>query len=122
MSRSLVLDHLPLAPLDFQVLLVLAREALYGYAILRAVAEESEGRLRPDVGSLYRVLARLERDGLVMAVADEGAAGPTPGRPRRYYRITARGHEVAQAEAARLRRVLEIAAARQLLPVTGADR
>ena len=112
-----------LSPLEFHVLLVLADEPLYGYAILKAVTLESSGRLAPDVGTLYRVLARLERDGLVGAdttpQGDAAVATPSPGRPRRYYRITDAGRASARAEAERMRRAVEIAAARNLLPELG---
>ncbi len=112
--------HLPLSPLDLHVLLVLAGSELYGYAIMKAVEDESAGALRPDVGSLYRVLARLDRDGLVEEAGDRVPDDENaPGRPRRYYRITPLGRSVVAAEVSRLRRAIDLAVARELLPIRG---
>lgn len=102
---------------EFHVLLVLSRGALYGYAIMKAVEEESGGRIRPEIGSLYRVLSRLMAQGLVEETdAPAASREPHPGRDRRFYRLTARGRAVARAEAMRLHEVLEIARRRKLLP------
>lgn len=108
---------LPLSALDFHVLLVLERGALYGYAIMKAVEEESAGRIRPEIGSLYRVLARLMGQELVEEAPTPMRAREThPGRDRKYYRLTAAGRAVARAEAVRLREVVELARSRDLLP------
>jgi len=111
-------EAVPFSALDFHVLLVLAREPLYGYAIMQAVEEESGGRLKPEVGSLYRVLARLTRDGLVREEAAPQAGGEEvhPGRPRKYYGLTPRGRSAVAAEAARLREVLDLARESGVLP------
>ena len=103
---------LPLSALDLQILLVLAEGELYGYAIMKEVAAHSDGLLNPEIGSLYRVLARLMDVGWV-AETDEPAEarGSHRGRPRRYYRITERGSQVARAEVRRLRAVLRDAEA-----------
>ncbi len=106
----------PLSPLDFQVLLVLIHEDLYGYAIMKAVEEQSGGRLSPEIGSLYRVLARLMDEGLVDETAAPEAPGTHPGRARKYYRLTALGRTTAADEAGRLRDVVALARERDLLP------
>ena len=110
----------PLTPTDFHVLLVLAGESLYGYAILKAVEEESEGLVAPEIGSLYRVLARLLDGGLVHEV-DPPTEAPTThrGRPRRYYALTEAGRAVLLAETTRLSGALEIARARLRARPTG---
>jgi DNA-binding PadR family transcriptional regulator len=107
---------LPLSPVDFHLLLALADGAAYGYAIMKAIAEHSHGAVRPEIGSLYRRIARLLTAGLVEEVPPLPTEEPAPGRPRRYYRLTARGHAVLAAEAGRLREVLAVAVARNLLP------
>lgn len=112
-------EHIPLSATDFHVLLVLGEEALYGYAIMKAVEAESGGAVAPEIGSLYRVLARLMGDGLVEEAPAPSDEEPHPGRPRKYYRLTRRGRVVARAEAARLRHVLGLAARRDLLPGEG---
>ena len=109
--------HEPLSPADFQVLLVLAEGALYGYAILKAVREESGGSVRPEIGSLYRTLGRLVAGGLVEdAKPPAGAPETHRGLPRRYYRLTRHGRATLKAEAQRLQGALAIARARALLP------
>lgn len=104
-------EHLPpLSPTDFHVLLVLASSALYGYAIQKAVADESGGSVRPEIGSLYRVLGRLMSLGMVEETqAPDGAPESHRGRPRRYYRLTASGREALEADARRLEGALQIA-------------
>ena len=69
------------------VLGVLAREPSYGYRIVRRVNEEAAGMFVWQEGTIYPVLHRLEKDGLVRAqwrTADTG-------RERKYYSITAEG-------------------------------
>jgi len=107
-SRTDPTDFLPVAPQDLQLLLAVRRGALHGYAIMRAVESQSDGRVRIELGSLYRILHRLERAGLIAeaAAANDPAS---PGRDRRFYRTTTLGKAVIAAELERLRRVLELA-------------
>jgi len=106
----------PLSATDFHVLLVLTEGDLYGYAIMKAVQAQSGGRVSPEIGSLYRVLARLMAIGLVIEVGGPSEAETHRGRPRKYYAITPQGREVARAEAARLSELVELARGRDLLP------
>ena len=103
-------DHTsePLSALDFHVLLVLAEEDLYGYAIMKAVESHSSGSVSPEIGSLYRVLGRLMSWGMVDELGSDPDEPLHRGRPRRYYRITPRGRTALRAEATRLRQVLSI--------------
>ena len=107
--------------------MVLGAADSYGYAIMKAIERSSGGLLRPEIGSLYRMIGRLERDGLVAAAGERRAEGDrlssassassagSPGKPRRYYRITDLGRAVLQAEADRLRDLVELAGSRDLL-------
>ncbi len=100
-------DFLPLSALDLQVLLVLSESDLYGYAIMKAVEEQSGGVLSPEIGSLYRVLARLAERGWVLETdAPPEAEEIHRGKPRKYYGITELGRSVARAELSRLREVV----------------
>lgn len=66
---------------------LLDEEPRYGYE-LKQVYDERFGRERPiNAGQVYRLLARLERDGLVSVVAVE--SGPGPDRKR--YAVTDQG-------------------------------
>lgn len=113
-------DALPLTPLEFHVLVALVEGDSYGYALMKAVEEQSSGRLAPDVGTLYRVLARLMARELVQErpTPDE-APEAHRGRPRRYYGLTVQGRELAEAEARRMAELVHLARARALLE--GAD-
>ncbi len=107
----------PLTATDFHVLMVLAEEDLYGYAIMKAVERESAGAVSPEIGSLYRILARLVSKGFVdEADAPADASVEHRGRPRRYYRLTDAGRLAVIRESQRLRDVLELARERSLLP------
>ena len=106
---------LPIAPADLQLLLAITKEALHGYGMMKAVEEQSGGALVVELGSLYRMIHRLERDGLIEESAG-GAPEPSPGRDRRFYRITSLGRAVVAAELERLKGVLELAGGRSMIP------
>ena len=113
-------NRTPLSATDFHVLLVLSEGQLYGYAIMKAVEDQSRGAVAPEIGSLYRVIGRLTSMGLVEETTPPVQEEEShPGRARKYYRLTEKGREVARAEAVRLREVLDLATARDLLPNSG---
>lgn len=106
-------SFLPLAPADFQLLLVLAERDAHAYGLSKAV-EASETGVVLGIGSLYRRLTRMEAEGLIEE--RDGPAPPdTPESRRRYYGITPFGRQVAEAEAVRLRAVLQMAESRNLI-------
>ncbi len=100
-----------LKPADFHILLALATGPLHGYGIMKGVERDSGGEVTLEIGSLYRLLARLVTEGLIddMDSTDER---------RRYYRITAAGRKALKSEAARLAHVLTTVRARKLLAET----
>ena len=108
---------LPLSATDYHLLMVLAEDDLYGYAIMKAIEEDSRGAVSPEIGSLYRILARLMTDGFVDETGTPSHA-PTEhrGRPRRYYQLTKKGRVALCDESLRLQGVLELARQRSLLP------
>ena len=107
----------PFSARDYHVLMVLAEEDLYGYAIMKAVEEDSAGAVSLEIGSLYRTLGRLVTQGYVEEIGGpEGAPTEHRGRPRRYYTLTKEGRVALHGESLRLRDVLELARARRLLP------
>ena len=57
--------HLPLKPVDLELLLALADEDRHGYGLVQAIAEHTNGLVTLDPGNLYRVIKRLLDDGLV---------------------------------------------------------
>ncbi len=105
---------LPLGPLDFQVLTLLAGRELHGYGIVQAAAESFPEQPALEIGSLYRIISRLLDDGMIREV-DPPRSEPADRRVRRYYTITPLGRRVARAEAERLRAMLASPAALRLL-------
>lgn len=107
-------SFLPLTPLDFQVLTLLARGELHGYGIVHAAGAAFPDQPALDVGSLYRIIARMLESRLVREVRPPRDA-PDDNRVRRYYAATDLGRAVARAEAARLRAMLGSPATLRLL-------
>jgi len=106
-------DPLPLPPHWFQILLSLADRDLHGLAVMNDVLERTEGRMRLWPAMLYRNLARLVEEELVIEVADADS-GPRGGRPR-FFRITPFGRRACAAEAQRLAGFVEIARRKKVL-------
>jgi PadR family transcriptional regulator, regulatory protein PadR len=73
--------------LDLCVLAMLARGESYGYELCQSLEATALGPIQG--GTLYPVLLRLQRSGLVTAQWREGGSGPA----RKYYRISASGSE-----------------------------
>ena len=90
----------PLKPAVFHILLALAGRDNYGYALMQAVREASDGHVPLSPGSFYRHLAKLMDDGLVVE-ASARRAGDDPRRGA-YYRLTPRGHTELADERRRL--------------------
>jgi len=100
-----IAELLPLPNLSTLVLLALAEGDAHGWAIIRRI-REIEGTTRtPSSGSLYIAMLRLEDQGLVEETsAPEGIQGDDARR--RYYRLTAFGRRVLEAEMDRLTRLV----------------
>jgi transcriptional regulator len=73
--------------LDLLILRTLHGGALHGWAISRAITQQSRDVLRVGQGSLYPALYRLEDRGLIRA-----SWGVSPeGRKAKFYKLTAAG-------------------------------
>jgi PadR family transcriptional regulator, regulatory protein PadR len=77
--------------LQYCVLALLESEERYGFDLVRGLAE-IDGMVTSE-GTIYPLLSRLRRDGLVESTWSESPAGP----PRRYYRITESGKAALRA-------------------------
>ena len=71
--------------LQYCVLALLNERERYGFEIVKALAEV-EGMVTSE-GTIYPLLSRLRRDGLVEPTWRESPSGP----PRRYYRLSEAG-------------------------------
>lgn len=79
------------------ILAVLARGPRHGYQLALDIAERSEGMFRFNHGTLYPILHKLEKDGLIRG-AWEASGSP---RKRKRYALTKAGrrHAVRQRDA-----------------------
>ena len=57
---------LPLRPVEFHILLSLAGGKRHGYGIIQDIQARGEASV-PDVGAMYRALARMADSGLIAA-------------------------------------------------------
>ena len=102
----------PLTPISTAILVALGREDLHGYALMKAIREQSDSALRPGTGTLYAAIARLMDEGWVREVDRQ----QTDNRRGQTYGITAEGKQALRAETTRLLKVLQLAAAENLGP------
>jgi DNA-binding PadR family transcriptional regulator len=93
---------------SYHILLALAGHDRHGYAIRRAVEEQTDGAVPLGPGTLYAAIRRLE---------DAGLIEESPWRPdrdldderRRYYRLTRTGRHTLAAETERMRATVALA-------------
>jgi DNA-binding PadR family transcriptional regulator len=104
----------PLPPHWFQILLSLADRDLHGLGVMNDVLERTGGQMRLWPAMLYRNLARLVDQELVVEIVAPPQAETGGGRPR-FYRITPLGRRACSAEAQRLARFVEAARQKKLL-------
>lgn len=107
-----------LTPAAFHIMLVLADGENHGYAIMREVAEHTQGKMRLGPGSLYGTIKRMLADGWIEE-SDERPDPQLDDERRRYYRLTAVGRKLVQAEAERLEQLVDIARGKRLLRKPG---
>jgi len=108
-------DLLPLPVAMFHILVAVADQDRHGYAIMQDVAARTNGALKLSPGTLYGSIRRMLEEALIVELSDRQRPDDDDER-RRYYRITAFGRSVAQAEAARLATLLRQAKAVGLAP------
>lgn len=103
-----------LPPHWFQILLALADRNLHGLGIMNEVLERTGGRMRLWPAMLYRNLARLVEEELVVEIDAPADAESAGGRPR-FYRITPLGRRACATEARRLAAYVSAARQKKLL-------
>ncbi|HHT51475.1 MAG TPA: PadR family transcriptional regulator [Eubacteriaceae bacterium] len=82
----------------YYILLSLVQPS-HGYGIMQQVEELTKGRVRIGPGTLYNLLSRFQKEGLIVEISQEDR--------RRTYKITPKGLEVLQEEYNRLHQLLE---------------
>jgi DNA-binding PadR family transcriptional regulator len=103
-----------LTPAMFQVLLALGDGEKHGYAILKEVEEQTDGRVRLSTGTLYAIIKRLLTDGAIQESRNRPPQEEDDQR-RRYYRLTPSGRKVAIEEAERMERLIATAREKHFL-------
>lgn len=107
-------DHVPLRSVEFHILLSLAAGERHGYGIIQDIQARGDAQV-PDVGTMYRALARMAEAGLIEPAARRPAPDASEER-RNYYRITDEGRRVASVAARRLETLTRAARLGGLLP------
>ncbi len=79
---------------ELLILSLLEHEPRHGYELNKLIESRSRGVLRFHVASLYPLLYRLEKRGLIAGTWVEKAGQ----RRRRYYRLTAMGRKVLEKQ------------------------
>jgi len=90
-TRERTLTQLRRGVLPHAVLAALARDERYGFELVRLLTDDHGFSVGE--GTIYPLLSRLRRDGLVTTTWRESDAGP----PRRYYRLTTDGEHALTA-------------------------
>jgi PadR family transcriptional regulator PadR len=88
--------------LELAILAALYRNAHYGYSLVRKMAES--GALEVKEGTIYPILSRLAKEGLVQTEWVESNQGP----PRKYYSLTHSGRSMCKALDTEFRRLVNL--------------
>ena len=107
-------SQLPLTPVVFHILLALADGEKHGYAIMQEVEQVTDGHISMGPGTLYGSIKRMLAANLIEE-SDERPDQALDDQRRRYYRLTAFGQRVLNAEAMRLAQAVRLAADKHVL-------
>lgn len=77
--------------LDMCLMSIIDEESSYGYEMAHKLTERGLGLASE--GSIYPILSRLQRQGMIEGYLVQSSEGPA----RKYYRITARGRKALAA-------------------------
>ena len=100
----------PLTETEFFILLGISSGPKHGYAVMKAAAALSDGRVILGTGTLYGALKRMLGRGWIVRREEKGSSQKS-GRIRKVYALTPLGKGVLGAEIRRLRNL--VGAARQ---------
>jgi PadR family transcriptional regulator len=87
MQTTSLVTQMRKGALEYCVLALLAPAPRYGFELVQSLGDV-DGMLTTE-GTMYPLLSRLRREGLVETEWRESSSGP----PRRYYTLTARGED-----------------------------
>ena len=107
-------DAIPLTPTVFHMLLALADGEKHGYAIMKAVEQDTRDKMKIRLGSLYGALQRMVSAGFIEEAGERHVAELDDQR-RRYYQLTSHGKQVLRAESQRLSELVTIVKSKRIL-------
>ena len=90
-------DQGPMTEAMYYILLALLKPG-HGYGMMQRIKELSGGRLEMGPGTLYGVLSRMNKEGLITLTGEEGR--------RKNYAITEAGRTALLTEYGRLKRLV----------------
>ena len=96
--------------LELAILGCLSRGRHYGYSLVKTIAGDSDIDLTE--GTIYPILGRLAKEGLVRSEWVESSQGP----PRKYYTLTPKGEEAYRVLDGEFRKLAAIVANSQRGP------
>lgn len=105
MTETAVQALLPLKTQWFHILLSLAGGEQHGYGIMQEVLDRTSGKVRLWPATLYGSIKRLIEANLIEE-SDERPSPELDDARRRYYRLTALGKHVLDAECDRLQELV----------------
>lgn len=88
----------PMTEASYYILLALIRPG-HGYGMMQRIKELSGGRMTMGPGTLYGVLTRMQKDGWIKLLGEDGR--------RKNYVITEAGKEALHAEYRRLKLLVQ---------------
>lgn len=106
------LPDAPLTPAVLHILLALSTEERHGYAIMKQVESDSQGKVKMGPGTLYGSIGRMLEASLIRET-DKKIDPDLDDERRIYYQITALGRKTLAGELNRYREVVAIARKRQ---------
>jgi len=92
--EALMKKYIPMTESAFYTLLSL-KEPRHGYGIMQHIEKLTDGRLKLGAGTLYGLLSRMEKENLIMIIAEENT--------RKIYKLTEIGNELLLNEFERLK-------------------
>lgn len=104
-----------LSSIQYQILLAIGADQVHGYAIMRDIAERTDGKIQILPGTLYSTIKKLLGERLIEECGPPAKTTSADER-RRYYRLSARGREAATQETERLSALVSMARKKGFAP------
>ena len=103
--------HAPLTPAVLHILLALSTGERHGYAIMKQVQVDSQGKAKMGPGTLYGSMGRMMEAGLIRE-SDKRVDPEMDDERRIYYELTGAGRAALDTELQRYRNVVAVAKGR----------